>query len=119
MATAKRMVTKGTVSVSPQKKKTATKASAKKTKSVAPSTEFTLFAPEATEVYLVGDFNDWNGANYRMRRFKDGTCKKSVKLRPGRYEYRFIVDGNWWTDPKNELRQQNPYGSENSVIVVS
>lgn len=95
------------------------KASTKPRKKAAPSIEFMLFAPEAQEVHLVGDFNEWSGAEYRMRRFKDGTWKKKVKLKPGRYEYRFMVDGNWWTDPKNPQRQQNAFGSDNSVVTIS
>ena len=88
-------------------------------KKAAPSTEFTLYAPEASEVHLVGDFNDWNGADYKLRRFKDGTWKKKVKLKPGRYEYRFVVDGDWWTDPENPDRQRNTFGSENSVATIT
>jgi len=85
----------------------------------ASSIEFTITAPEAKEVYLVGDFNGWKSDGFQMRKFKDGTCKKKVQLKPGRYEYRFIVDGNWWTDPQNKKRCTNPYGSENSVIQIS
>jgi 1,4-alpha-glucan branching enzyme len=90
-----------------------------KKKAAAPSIEFTIHAPDAQEVHLVGEFNDWNGADYKMRRFKDGTWKKKVKLQPGRYEYRFVVDGDWWTDPENPERHQNAFGSENSVATVT
>lgn len=84
-----------------------------------PSTEFSLFAPEAKEVLLTGEFCDWHGEGCRMRRFKDGSWKKSLKLKPGRYEYRFVVDGHWWTDPENPQRQQNPFGQDNSVLVIT
>lgn len=99
-------------------KKTTKKSTSTKRKTV-PSIEFTLMAPDAEEVYLVGDFNDWDGQKYRMRKFKNGLCKKSVKLKPGRYEYCFVVDGHWWTDPQNDNRCANPYGSENSVIWIA
>ncbi len=95
------------------------KPAAKKPKKNSPSTEFTLNAPNASEVYLVGDFNNWDGAEYRMRKFKEGVYKKSVKLKPGRYEYRFVVDGEWWCDPDNPNRQPNSFGSENSVIEIA
>lgn len=88
-------------------------------KPAAPAIEFALYAPEAAEVLLAGDFCDWQGEKCRMRRGKDGNWKKSLKLKPGRYEYRFVVDGHWWTDPANPLRQQNPYGQENSVLTVA
>jgi 1,4-alpha-glucan branching enzyme len=88
------------------------------TRKAAPSVEFEIHAPEAGEVFLVGDFNDWNSEDYRMRRFKDGSWKKKVKLKPGSYQYRFVVDGEWWTDPANPERQKNEFGSENSVITI-
>lgn len=84
----------------------------------APLTEFKLFAPAAQEVFLVGDFCNWQGSDCPMRRLKDGSWKKSLKLNPGRYEYRFVVDGHWWTDPENPQRQENPYGQDNSVLVI-
>jgi 1,4-alpha-glucan branching enzyme len=84
----------------------------------APLTEFKLFAPAAQEVFLVGDFCNWQGDDCPMRRLKDGSWKKSLKLNQGRYEYRFVVDGHWWTDPENPQRQENPYGQDNSVLVI-
>ncbi len=84
-----------------------------------PSTEFTLFAPEANEIYVVGDFTGWDVGKYRMRKFKTGLWKKKLPLKPGRYEYRFVIDGEWHTDPENISRQPNPFGSENSVLIVS
>lgn len=85
----------------------------------AQATEFKLFAPEAREVFLAGDFCNWQGNDCPMRRLKDGSWKKSLKLDPGRYEYRFVVDGHWWTDPENPNRQQNAFGQDNSVLVVA
>ena len=83
------------------------------------STEFTLLAPDAEKVFLAGDFNDWNPSQYSMRKFKNGTCKKKIMLKPGRYEYQFVVDGTWWSDPQNSARNSTPFGSENSVINIS
>ena len=88
-----------------------------KKKKTIQSTEFSLHAPDATEVYLAGDFNDWNPEQYSMRKFKTGMCTKKLKLAPGRYEYKFIVDGEWWTDPANNNRQVTDMG-ENSVLEV-
>jgi len=109
---------KTTAAKAPAATKAKPKPAAKKAKKNSPSTEFTLNAPNANEVYLVGDFNNWDGAEFRMRKFKEGVHKKSVKLKPGRYEYRFVVDGEWWCDPENPNRQVNSFGSENSVIEV-
>lgn len=90
----------------------------KSSKKALASTEFILHAPDAGEVFLAGDFNDWNPKQYSMRKFKTGNCTKKLKLKPGRYEYKFVVDGSWWTDPANPERSSTEFGSENSVIRV-
>lgn len=90
----------------------------KKSRATTPSIEFTVTAPEAKEVFLVGDFNGWQAEGFQMRKFKDGVCRKKVQLKPGRYEYLFLVDGNWWTDPQNDARCTNPFGMENSIIQI-
>lgn len=124
MATPNRSSTKApavTKSKAGEQKKSAASgktATNSQTTAAAPTTEFKLFAPAAQEVFLVGDFCNWQGNDCPMRRLKDGSWKKSLKLDPGRYEYRFVVDGHWWTDPENPDRQENPYGQDNSVLVI-
>lgn len=71
----------------------------------------------AGEVYLAGDFNDWNPRSHRMTR-KDGVFQKRLKLAPGSHEYKFIVDGEWRTDPSAAEQRPNEFGSLNSVIHV-
>jgi 1,4-alpha-glucan branching enzyme len=78
----------------------------------------TLNAPKAKEVILMGDFNKWNAKIHPMKRTKGGVWEKIVMLPPGRYEYKFFVDGQWWTDPKNEQTCYNCFGTQNSVIVI-
>jgi len=102
-------------------KKSVRKTSAAKAKkSSSPSTEFSLYAPDAQTVYLAGDFNGWQPdmKEYRLRKYKGGTWKKKVNLKAGRYEYQFVVDGEWWCDPANDNRVTNPYCTQNSVIEV-
>jgi 1,4-alpha-glucan branching enzyme len=77
----------------------------------------TLNTPNANEVILVGDFNDWNINRHPMKK-KDGVWEKIVMLPPGRYEYKFLVDGQWWTDPKNEETCYNCFGTENNVMFI-
>jgi 1,4-alpha-glucan branching enzyme len=105
--------------LSAKKTPTIKPAAATKAKASTPAIEFTLSAPEAKEVFLVGDFNDWNPTEYRLRRYKDGIYKKKLQLKPGRYQYLFRVDGEWRPDPDHSERISNPFGSENSVITVS
>jgi 5'-AMP-activated protein kinase regulatory beta subunit len=80
--------------------------------------EFTLEMPEAEKVILMGDFNQWDPKIHPMRRDEKGIWHKIVMIFPGRYEYRFWVDGEWHNDPNNSLRCPNCFGSENNVIDV-
>ncbi len=74
---------------------------------------FQFYAPLASEVAVVGTFNQWNGEQNRLsRKGKMWTC--SIPLDEGTYEYKFKVDGNWLWDP--ERPPQAP--GENSVITV-
>jgi chromosome partitioning protein len=75
-------------------------------------------APEAKEVYLAGEFNNWKlDENSRMEN-KDGCWTKSLCLNKGKYRYRFVIDGKWAEDSNNPLRQMNPYGTMDSLIEV-
>ena len=102
------------------KAKSKSKATKKSVKKTIASTEFSLYAPNANQVFLAGDFNDWqpDAKDYSLRKFKGDTWKKMLKLKPGRYEYQFVVDGQWWCDPENDNRVTNPYCTENCVIEV-
>jgi 1,4-alpha-glucan branching enzyme len=77
---------------------------------------FSLEASEAKEVFLTGDFNNWSPEKHPMRKDENGTWKKRVTLSPGSHEYKFLVDGQWREDPRNNLRCPNRFGSYNSVI---
>ncbi|MFH1856497.1 MAG: isoamylase early set domain-containing protein [Candidatus Omnitrophota bacterium] len=76
---------------------------------------FSLRVSGAKEVFLAGDFNEWNTKSTSLKKDKDNVWRKELFLKPGRYEYKFIVDGNWITDPTNSNRSWNSIGSENSV----
>lgn len=84
-------------------------------------TEKVLFefrAPEAQEVCLAGDFNNWDVRANPMKRNKIGLWKVTLPLAPGRYEYRYISDGCWESDPSCSCCAPNQFGSMNSVIIV-
>lgn len=80
---------------------------------------FSIFAPQAKEVYLAGDFNDWRQDDSSLMRAKNGTWFKKINLRSGRYHYRFIIDGVWMEDPKNPVKEANPYGEMDSLVKVT
>jgi len=80
---------------------------------------FSYTAPGAMSVLLAGDFTHWQGNPIPMKKQADGSWRATVKLAPGTYHYRFIVDGEWRDDPECTLRVPNPFGQENCVRVVS
>ena len=80
--------------------------------------EFVLEMPKAQKVILMGDFNQWNPKKHPMRKDKNGVWRTTVRIYPGRYEYRFLVGEEWCNDPHNTLRCPNCFGSENNVIEV-
>ena len=80
---------------------------------------FSLDAPGAKEVFLVGDFNEWDIKKHPMKKNKRGIWNKIVMLSPGTHEYKFIVEGEWWHDPNNDQTCYNEHGTLNSVITVS
>ena len=75
-------------------------------------------APQAKEVILMGDFNQWNVKTHPMKLNQEGVWEKIIILGPGRYEYKFLQDGQWQVDPKNKKSCYNCFGTENSVLIV-
>jgi 1,4-alpha-glucan branching enzyme len=80
--------------------------------------QFEFLAPDAQKVYLAGDFNDWDTRTHLMKKDKKGIWKATLPLRPGRYEYRFLKDGNWENDPACAGCVPNDFGSKNCVRIV-
>jgi beta-lactamase regulating signal transducer with metallopeptidase domain len=73
--------------------------------------------PNARIVAVAGSFNNWNQSQYLFTRV-DGEWICKVNLPPGKYEYKFIVDGNWLVDPRNPKTKNDERGNENSVLVA-
>ncbi|MFH1984543.1 MAG: glycogen-binding domain-containing protein [Pseudomonadota bacterium] len=80
--------------------------------------QFAFPDPDAGQVFLSGDFNQWSQTMHPMKKGSDGVWKKIVMLQPGRYEYKFRVDDHWAEDPANGRRCLNDFGSFNCVIEV-
>ena len=72
----------------------------------------------AQEVCIAGSFNDWNPSVTPMVRLDDGKWAKELALPLGRYEYRFVVDGQWVDDPAATELIPNPFGTANAVLEV-
>ena len=82
------------------------------------SVSFALHKPDAKRVSLCGDFNGWSPTATPMKRHDDGHWGTTVALAPGRYQYKFVVDGEWIADPAAQKNVPNEHGSLNSVVEV-
>ncbi len=69
----------------------------------------------AGNVFISGTFNEWSTTQTPMKSTQSGWTI-DLKLEPGKYEYKYIVDGRWMTDPENNLRERGDAGSDNSVV---
>jgi chromosome partitioning protein len=91
-------------------------------KSYEPDIKEVTFAMEssaAKDIYVAGDFNDWQlNDGSRLALGENGCWEKQVKLPHGRYRYKFVVDGEWMVDSKNQLRELNAFGSFDSVMEI-
>ena len=56
---------------------------------------FSLLAPDALIVQLVGDFTQWQERPIDMQKDGNGIWRATVKLPPGEHHYRFLVDGEF------------------------
>ena len=78
---------------------------------------FTVDAPDAAHVQVVGDFNNWAPDGGEMEPV-GRIWKKMLKLAPGRYRYRYVIDGQWRTDPRNAAVEPGPFGGDDSLLVL-
>jgi hypothetical protein len=80
---------------------------------------FQYFGALGQKVYLYGDFNNWDPYMYRMTEEPGtGSYSRNLRLSPGTYRYRFIVDGTSLPDPLNDKRILDIFGKTASVFTV-
>jgi len=78
--------------------------------------------PQPGSVYLSGSFNDWLIADPAFRCLWDPLEQYfsiGFNLEPGRYEYRFVVDGRWVLDPDARESAPDPLGGRLGVFYVT
>jgi 1,4-alpha-glucan branching enzyme len=90
---------------------------------------FNYYAPSSRQVTLAGSFNNWGGTQGGGRYDAsidpmsdpegDGVWSIVLPLPPGRYQYKFVLDGGvrWEQDPNNADKASDS-GIENSLVIV-
>lgn len=80
---------------------------------------FYCLAPEARQVSIVGDFNQWNPGATPMRRMPDGRWMGSLELTHGYHQYQFLVDGRLVLDPNATGKARNHKNEPVSLVAIS
>ena len=82
-------------------------------------------APKAKEVFVAGTFNNWSPKSHPLKRNSDGTWALTLGLPPGRYEYKFVIDGEWCCEAGCDKSHEgcpkcvaNEFGTMNRVLLV-
>lgn len=79
-----------------------------------------LLQPGARSVSVAGDFNGWNPAQTKLERADGGIWTVTIPLKPGRYEYMFVVNGKQWiADPLAAEDAGDGFGAHNAVLDVA
>jgi 1,4-alpha-glucan branching enzyme len=74
---------------------------------------------DADKASLCGDFNAWSPESHPMKRRNDGTFSTTLRLQPGREQFRYLLDDNTWINDSNaDEHERNEYGSDDSVAIV-
>ncbi|WP_161486766.1 glycogen-binding domain-containing protein [Rufibacter roseus] len=72
---------------------------------------------KANQVKLAGSFNNWSPTAQSMIKTDSGWVAQ-VKLKPGKYWYKFVVDHQWVLDGDNQIKENDGRGNTNSVFFV-
>lgn len=60
--------------------------------------EFSFYRPQAQQVHLAGDFNNWKATELPMMRTEKGYWVARMRLPAGEFKFRYFADGEWFTD---------------------
>lgn len=79
-----------------------------------------LDRPDATDVEVIGSFNNWSQEGVRMVWDKDrGLWVVALHLKRGSYEYAFRVNNREIVpDPKAILNRDDGFGHQNSILII-
>jgi 1,4-alpha-glucan branching enzyme len=88
-------------------------------KNMAKPVNFRCVAPEAREVFIIGDFNHWTPGAHALQRQPDGSWHIALPLVHGHHRYQFLVDGRPVLDPRATGVARNEKNERVSLVAVS
>jgi 1,4-alpha-glucan branching enzyme len=78
---------------------------------------FRFFRPQAREVYLAGTFNHWRPNELRMTSTGDDWWRAGLMLPAGEHRFRYVADGQWFTDYAAFGIHYGPLGPDSVLLV--
>lgn len=98
-------------------KKAAPKKAAPKKAAAAKRVTFKLSAADAGSVFVAGEFNGWDMGKKALKKNAKGEWTGFVNLKPGNYQYKYVVDSSWVLDSESHV-VDNGMGGHNNLVVV-
>jgi hypothetical protein len=80
--------------------------------------EFYIQTSPGKRVYLAGDFNRWDPYMTVLKEKEPGLYSTELSIKPGRYAYYFLVDGEPVPDPLNFQKNQSTIGEDVSILFI-
>jgi hypothetical protein len=80
--------------------------------------QFRFFRPDAQSVHLAGDFNGWSENQLQMIPAGKGYWLAVMRLPAGSYRFRYLADGQWYTDYAAFGLQPGPFGFDGVVRIA-
>jgi len=80
--------------------------------------DFRFFRPQARQVCIVGDFNNWKPMQLEMKRSEGGYWSSQLQLPPGEFKFRYWADGEWFTDFAAFGVEYGPCGFDSLVRIA-
>jgi len=62
------------------------------------TTHFRFYRPNAANVFVAGDFNEWRADQLKMSPMGNGYWELKLRLNAGDHRFRYVADGLWYTD---------------------
>jgi hypothetical protein len=80
--------------------------------------QFRYFGPSHTRISVAGDFNAWDPFSHPLLETTPGVFETTIRIRPGRHFYHFVIDGTILPDPLNPERADSHTRGTVSILDV-
>lgn len=81
-------------------------------------TTFKIRGRESSQIYLTGDFNNWNPFLYKLDEESPGYYSITLDLPKGKYGYYYIYNGERVLDSENPFRGRSRIGEDVSLFTI-